>query len=194
MAEKAEKKTTGSKLTSFLEKNRKGVLITFIVVVVLVAGFVCVELIKSSNAKKDLAAIEAYYYDLVEVPAETEDSEVNKLAADCIENLVSHRCIFFGGSAYCPHSNRVCCPLLCKLGMFRHQRRLSPSHGFIANIVKMTTVLLGGAELYDHTESLTDFGIVRSDCFRIYRIEFLNATINLGKLQYIQAHYIAWHL
>lgn len=90
MAEKTEKKTAGFKLTSFLEKNRKGVLITFIVVIVLVAGFVCVELIKSSTAKKDLAAIEAYYYDLVEVPADTEDSEVNKLAADCIENLAPY--------------------------------------------------------------------------------------------------------
>lgn len=90
MAEKAEKKTGSSKLTGFLEKNKKGVLITFIVVVVLVAGFVCVELIKSSTAKKDLAAIEAYYYDLVEISTDTEDSEINKLATECIENLAAY--------------------------------------------------------------------------------------------------------
>ncbi len=90
MAEKAEKKSGSSKLTAFLEKNRKGVLITSIVVVVLVAGFVCVELIKASATKKNLAAIEAYYYDLVEIPADTEDSEINKLATECIENLADY--------------------------------------------------------------------------------------------------------
>ena len=90
MAEKAEKKTGSSKLTGFLEKNKKGVLITFIAVVIIVAGFVCVELIKSATTKKDLAAIEAYYYDLVEIPTDTEDSEINKLATECIENLASY--------------------------------------------------------------------------------------------------------
>ena len=90
MAEKAEKKSGSSKLSAFLEKNRKGVLITFIAVVIIVAAFVCVELIKSSTSKKDLAAIEGYYYDLLEVPVDTEDSEINKLATGCIENLAAY--------------------------------------------------------------------------------------------------------
>ena len=90
MAEKTEKKSGGSKLSAFLEKNKKIVLIVFIAVVILVAGFVCVELVKSSSTKKDLAAIEAYYYDLMEVSVDTEDSEVNKLATECIENLASY--------------------------------------------------------------------------------------------------------
>ena len=90
MAEKKEKNTASSKLNAFLEKNRKGVIVSFIVILVLVLGFVFVEVFKASAAKKDLAAIEAYYYDLVEKPADTEDSEVNKLAAECIENLAPY--------------------------------------------------------------------------------------------------------
>ena len=90
MTEKKEKKTADAKLNKFLEKNRKPVLITFIVVLVLVAGFISFEIIKSATAKKDLAAIEAYYYDLVETPADTDDAEINKLATECIENLAAY--------------------------------------------------------------------------------------------------------
>ena len=90
MAEKTENKTAGAKLGGFLEKNRKPVIITFVVVLVLVIGFLSVELILSSLAKKDLAKVEGYYYELTALPADTDDSEVTKKATECIENLAAY--------------------------------------------------------------------------------------------------------
>ena len=90
MAEKTENKTASAKLGGFLEKNRKPVLITFIVVLVLVIGFIAIEIVKSATAKKDLAAVEDYYYKLLDSSTDLEDSEVNKRATECIENLASY--------------------------------------------------------------------------------------------------------
>lgn len=89
MAEKTENKTASAKLGGFLEKNRKPVLITFIVALVLVIGFLSVELIMASASKKDLAKVEGYYYELTALSADTEDAEITKKATECIENLAS---------------------------------------------------------------------------------------------------------
>ena len=62
MAEKTEKTTASAKLNGFLDKNRKPVLITFIVVLVLVIAFVSTVIAISSTSKKDLAAVEGFYY------------------------------------------------------------------------------------------------------------------------------------
>ena len=66
MTEKTEKKTASAKLNTFLEKNRKSVLITFIVVLVLVLGFIAAAITLSVTSKKNLAAVEAYYYELTD--------------------------------------------------------------------------------------------------------------------------------
>ena len=51
MSEKTEKETASAKLNSFLEKNRKPVLITFIVGLVLVIGFITAAIIASASSK-----------------------------------------------------------------------------------------------------------------------------------------------
>ena len=61
MSEKTEKNTASAKLNGFLEKNRKPVLISFIVVLVLVIAFVSTVIAISSDSKKDLAAVENFY-------------------------------------------------------------------------------------------------------------------------------------
>ena len=90
MSEKTEKITASSKLNGFLEKNRKGVLITFIVVLVLIIGFVAFEVIKSTSAKKSLAQIEAYYYELIADSSDLDDAAVAKRATECIEKLAPY--------------------------------------------------------------------------------------------------------
>ena len=90
MSEKNEKSTASEKLNGFLEKNRKPVLITFIVGLVLVVGFIVCAIAVSSTSKKDLAAVEAYYYSLIDSSTDLEDSEITKRATECIENLASY--------------------------------------------------------------------------------------------------------
>ena len=90
MTDKTENKTASAKLGSFLEKNRKTVLITFIVVLVLVIGFLSVELILAASSKKALAAVEGYYYELTAVSTDADDSEITKKATECIENLAPY--------------------------------------------------------------------------------------------------------
>ena len=90
MAEKAEKTSASSKLNGFLEKNRKPLVITFIVVLVLVIGFITTAVVLSANSKKALAAVEAYYYELMDSSTNLEDAEINKRAATCIEELAPY--------------------------------------------------------------------------------------------------------
>ncbi|MBO7582563.1 MAG: tetratricopeptide repeat protein [Treponema sp.] len=90
MSEKNEKSTASEKLNGFLEKNRKPVLITFIVGLVLIVGFIAGAIIVSATSKKDLAAVEAYYYELTDSSTGLEDTEITKRATECIENLAPY--------------------------------------------------------------------------------------------------------
>ena len=90
MSEKTEKLTASAKLNGFLEKNRKPLLISFIVVLVLVIGFIAAAVILSSNSKKNLAAVEACYYELMDTSTSLEDSEVTKRATECVEKLAAY--------------------------------------------------------------------------------------------------------
>ena len=90
MSEKTEKITASSKVNGFLEKNRKGVLITFIVVLVLVIGFIAGAIIVSTTSKKNLAAVEAYYYELTDSSTSLDDAEITKRATECVENLAPY--------------------------------------------------------------------------------------------------------
>ena len=90
MAEKTEKSTASAKLNGFLEKNRKPVLITFIVVLVLVIGFIAAAVVVSSTSKKALAAIEGYYYEMMDSSTSLEDAEITKRATECIENIAPY--------------------------------------------------------------------------------------------------------
>ena len=90
MSEKTEKKTASAKLNGFLENNRKPVIISFIVVLVLVVGFITTAIILSTSSNKNLAKVEAYYYEVMDTSTDIEDSEVTKRATECIEKLVPY--------------------------------------------------------------------------------------------------------
>ena len=90
MSEKTEKNTASAKLNGFLEKNRKPVLISFIVVLVLVIAFVSTVIAISSTSKKDLAAVEGFYYEMMDSSNSLEDTEIAKRATECVENLAPY--------------------------------------------------------------------------------------------------------
>ena len=90
MAEKSENKTASAKLNGFLEKNRKSVLITFLVVLVIVIGFLCFEIIKTATSKKALAQVETLYYELIKDSSDLDDAAIAKRATECIEKLASY--------------------------------------------------------------------------------------------------------
>ena len=90
MSEKTEKETASAKLNSFLEKNRKPVLLTFMVGLVLVIGFITAAIIASTSSKKSLAVVEAYYYELTDSSTSLEDAEITKRATECVEKLAPY--------------------------------------------------------------------------------------------------------
>lgn len=90
MTEKKEKTTASAKLDSFLTKNKKGVIVTFIVILALIIGFLCFEIITSSGSNKNLAAVEAYYYELVTDSNGLDDAAAAKRATECLENLAPY--------------------------------------------------------------------------------------------------------
>ena len=90
MAEKNEKTTASAKLESFLAKNRKSVLITFIVVLVLIIGFITFEIIKSTGSNKNLAKVEALYYELIADSSDLDDAAVAKRSTECLEKLAAY--------------------------------------------------------------------------------------------------------
>ncbi len=90
MAEKTEKQTASAKLNGFLEKNRKPVIITFVVVFVLVIGFIAGSIVVSSSSKKALAAVEGYYYEMMDSSTSLDDAEITKRSTECIEKLAAY--------------------------------------------------------------------------------------------------------
>ena len=90
MSEKNEKTTTSEKLNGFLEKNRKPVLITFIAGLVVVVGLITTAIVVTSTSKKNLAAVEALYYELTDSSSSLEDAEITKRATECVEKLAPY--------------------------------------------------------------------------------------------------------
>ena len=58
MAETEVKKSAGTKLNAFLEKNRKAVLVSFLVIIIALIAFISISVISSKNAEKDIARID----------------------------------------------------------------------------------------------------------------------------------------
>lgn len=90
MAEKTENASTSSKLDSFLTTHKKTVLIIFIVVLVLIIGFVSFEIIKTTGAKKNLAKVESLYYELITGSSELDEAALAKRSTECLEKLAPY--------------------------------------------------------------------------------------------------------
>lgn len=89
MAEKKEKevKTASSKLNTVLEKNRKLVISCFVAVIAAVAAFIIVEIAASKAKDKNLAAIEALTYELVNDSSSLEEAELTARRDSTLEKV-----------------------------------------------------------------------------------------------------------
>lgn len=89
MAEKNEKevKTASSKLNSVLEKNRKVVISCFSAVIAIIAVFIIVEIAVSKSTEKNLAAVEALTYELVNESSSLEEAELTARRDSILEKI-----------------------------------------------------------------------------------------------------------
>ena len=89
MAEKNEKevKTASSKLNTVLEKNRKLVISCFVAVIAAVAAFIIVEIAASKAKDRNLAAIEALTYELVNDSSSLEEAELTARRDSTLEKV-----------------------------------------------------------------------------------------------------------
>ena len=90
MVEKNEKKTASSKVNNFLEKYRKIILGLFIFLVVAVLGFICVSFINSSATQKNLAAVEEISFELTDMSATLEESELASRRTEIKEKISAY--------------------------------------------------------------------------------------------------------
>lgn len=85
-----ENKKTSDKINSFLEKNRKGLLIVLVAAVVVIAGFSVCTIITSKTAEKTLSAVEEISYNLTEGSAGLEGEELEAKCAKALEDLAPY--------------------------------------------------------------------------------------------------------
>ncbi|MCQ2592149.1 MAG: tetratricopeptide repeat protein [Treponema sp.] len=90
MSEKIEKETASSKLNDFLEKNRKLIIGLFIALVAAVIVVICVSVVGTKTKEKNLAAIDALTYELVNNSVSLEDSELDARRNEIIEKLLPY--------------------------------------------------------------------------------------------------------
>ncbi|MBR5646984.1 MAG: tetratricopeptide repeat protein [Treponema sp.] len=87
MEKNTEKKTTSAKLNAFLEKNRKGLLVFFIIVIVGLVGFIAYEVFNSSITNKGLTAIDTISYELTNKAVGLDDAELTARKNSAMEKL-----------------------------------------------------------------------------------------------------------
>lgn len=87
MADKAENQTSSSKLNSFLEKKKKGLLGLLIALIVCLAAYIVISAVNNNIKEKNLAEIEEISYTLTHDSASLDESELNARRIDAIDNL-----------------------------------------------------------------------------------------------------------
>lgn len=90
MSEKETKKTKSQKLNSFLEKNRKFLLVFFVIVIVGLIAFVIVDSINKKNAAKDLTQVDLISYELTNGSSNLEEAELTKKIDSTLEALLPY--------------------------------------------------------------------------------------------------------
>ena len=85
-----ENNTASSKLSAFIEKNRKTFLIALLAVIVAVAGFIVLEKIKSASTVKALEVIDEITFTLTDGSAALGDSELQARRDDALDNLAAY--------------------------------------------------------------------------------------------------------
>lgn len=86
MAEEV-KNTASSKLTSFLEKNRKGVLTALVVIICVLIGYIVTNVILDNAKNKALAAIDEISYEMTEGSKDLDDSELTARETKALDAL-----------------------------------------------------------------------------------------------------------
>ena len=87
MADKAENQTSSSKLNSFLEKKKKGLLGLLIALIVCLAAYIVISSVNNNTKEKNLAEIEEISYTLTHDSVSLDESELNARRIDAIDNL-----------------------------------------------------------------------------------------------------------
>ena len=87
MAETEVKKSAGTKLNAFLEKNRKAVLVSFLVIIIALIAFISISVISSKNAEKDIARIDEISFSMTNNSATLEQTELDTRATTALEAL-----------------------------------------------------------------------------------------------------------
>lgn len=90
MAEKEEKQTASAKLNSYMEKNKKGFLWIFVVLVVALVALIVVTKVADSSKTKALEAIDEITFTLTDGSSSLEEGELNARRIDAIDNLASY--------------------------------------------------------------------------------------------------------
>ena len=85
--EKMEKQTAGEKITAFLEKNRKGVVSVFIVVVVFLLAFVVVDTVTNKSKVNNLALLDEVTYVLTKDALNADDAELSAKKSAAMESV-----------------------------------------------------------------------------------------------------------
>ena len=80
-----EEQTASSKLSSFIEKNRKNIITVFVILVCLLAGYIVFAALNNKAKEKNLQALDEITYELTSKSSDLEDSEVEARIATAIE-------------------------------------------------------------------------------------------------------------
>lgn len=91
MSNTEQSKTASQKVNSFLQKNKKGLIIFVIVVLVLLAGFYCYQVFSAKQTENNLSKIDAISYKLItDTKDMTEGTELNDLLDTALTDLAEY--------------------------------------------------------------------------------------------------------
>ena len=90
MSEKNEKKTASSKVTVFLDTNKKVIIIFSVVVLVALAAFICCEVALSSSHKKNLIKIDEISYTLTNNSSELNEEDLTARRTAALDSLAAY--------------------------------------------------------------------------------------------------------
>lgn len=87
MAEKEEKQISGKKLDSFLEKNRKLLVIILIAIVVCLTGFIIAVSVSANQKEKNLSRIDEISFTMTDGSQSLEEGELTARKIDALDKL-----------------------------------------------------------------------------------------------------------
>ncbi len=87
MSENEEKKTSGKLMNTFLENNKKILIVILSVIIAAVLVFVVINVVDTKTTESNLAKIDAISYQMTDGSAELEDAEIDARRDAALESL-----------------------------------------------------------------------------------------------------------